>query len=603
MGGSITTSTANNSNAGGLVGYSISGTIQGSYSTALVRVSGNPTGVDIGGLVGHLQGGSITASYAAGAVSGGTGNIGGLVGKADGSATITNSYCDTIATDQTNCSGSGTTAPGKSPTQLQTPTGYTGIYLDWNLDLDGISGNDDPWTFGTSDQYPVLKYAGMDTSAQFAAQFVPRGVTLTPNLDTLIVRWNAVNSATGYKVRWKSGGQSYPPADHLGVAHGQARVSDANTTTYAIANLTNGTTYTVSVIAILQDMTDGDPSDEVMGVPGIRYDSDGNGLIEIGTLAQLHAMRWDLDGNGAVADNDTMKYNAAFPTAASGMGCPSRCLGYELMADLDFDENNDNQITPADTTYWNSGAGWLPIGTYTGRFKGNNQTISNLFISRASTNRVGLFSEVTGDVSGLGLKSVNVRGRNDVGGLVGRQARGRITACYVTGSVEGRLQVGGLVGNSRGPSPSERTVIATSYATAEVVGRSDASASNGGLVGEGNRIRVIASYAIGPVNSNGTSVGGLMGWLRSGLITASYARGRVTGGSYTGGLIGRGSGSGQVTHSYWDTERSGQSTSAGGTGKTTGATPVADVLYFQRRQYLGDLLRLECGCRWHLGHR
>ena len=32
------------------------------------------------------------------------------------------------------------------------------------------------------------------------------------------------------------------------------------------------------------------------------------------------------------------------------------------MNNLDFDENDDDQITSADTTYWNSGAGWTPIG-------------------------------------------------------------------------------------------------------------------------------------------------------------------------------------------------------------------------------------------------
>ena len=174
LGGSITT-TANTSNAGALIGLG-SVTIRASYSTASVRVSGNLTGVDIGGLVGHLSGGSITASYAAGSVSGGMGanaRIGGLVGQVSGgSTTITNSYCDTGATLQANCIGSDATAtaPGKSTTQLQTPTGYTGIYMDWNLDLDDISGTYDPWTFGASDQYPVLKYAGMDTTAQFAAR-------------------------------------------------------------------------------------------------------------------------------------------------------------------------------------------------------------------------------------------------------------------------------------------------------------------------------------------------------------------------------------------------------------------------------------------------
>ncbi len=41
---------------------------------------------------------------------------------------------------------------------------YTGIYVDWNLDLDNINldedqstGVDDFWDFGTASQYPVLK--------------------------------------------------------------------------------------------------------------------------------------------------------------------------------------------------------------------------------------------------------------------------------------------------------------------------------------------------------------------------------------------------------------------------------------------------------------
>ena len=58
---------------------------------------------------------------------------------------------------------------------------------------------------------------------------------------------------------------------------------------------------------------------------------------------------------------------AAFPSrdtnSATRMGCPSgTCSGYELMNNLDFDENDDDQITSADATYWNSGAGWTPIG-------------------------------------------------------------------------------------------------------------------------------------------------------------------------------------------------------------------------------------------------
>ena len=74
------------------------------------------------------------------------------------------------------------------------------------------------------------------------------------------------------------------------------------------------------------------------------YDADDDNLIEISNLAQLNAMRWDLNGEGTAdyQPNDD-DYAAAFPNAVPGMGCLSTCLGYELAANLDFDENGDGE--------------------------------------------------------------------------------------------------------------------------------------------------------------------------------------------------------------------------------------------------------------------
>ena len=55
---------------------------------------------------------------------------------------------------------------GKTTAELQAPAGYTGIYGEWNRDLDGDGGSDDPWDFGDAGQYPVLKYGGLDVAAQ-----------------------------------------------------------------------------------------------------------------------------------------------------------------------------------------------------------------------------------------------------------------------------------------------------------------------------------------------------------------------------------------------------------------------------------------------------
>ena len=40
---------------------------------------------------------------------------------------------------------------------MQAPTGYDGIYRNWNRDLNGDGAADDPWDFGTTAEYPALK--------------------------------------------------------------------------------------------------------------------------------------------------------------------------------------------------------------------------------------------------------------------------------------------------------------------------------------------------------------------------------------------------------------------------------------------------------------
>ena len=149
-----------NTRVGGLVGDSSDSAISASYATG--AVSGDD---GVGGLVGWDSGTTINASYAVGRVSisgdTDTSNIGGLVGSG-GRGFIIASYWDTESTGQAGSHG----GVGKTTAELQSPVGYTGIYAGWNLDLDGDGNSDDPWHFGNSRQYPVLKYRGMDVGAQ-----------------------------------------------------------------------------------------------------------------------------------------------------------------------------------------------------------------------------------------------------------------------------------------------------------------------------------------------------------------------------------------------------------------------------------------------------
>ena len=281
------------------------------------------------------------------------------------------------------------------------------------------------------------------------------------------------------------------------------------------------------------------PTSTVLG----DYDADDDGLIEVANLAQLDAMRYDPRGRGSPSDEDWVSYFGAFPNAVAGMGCPEEgCTGYELAVDLDFDTNGNGRADTGDT-YWNGGAGWLPIGygressdeslevvtiyyAYTGYFDGGGHKIANLYINRANEDKVGLFRSKSGQwIRSVALTSVSVTGRHGVGGLVGND--GTIRGSCVAGTVSGRSSVGGLVG-------SGSVTVRDSYATGAVTG---SGGSVGGLVGSGSG-SVRDSYATGAVTGSDGSVGGLVG-SGSGSVSGSYATGAVTGsGGSVGGLVG-----------------------------------------------------------------
>ena len=179
-------SASGNSNVGGLVGGNTSeGSIRASYST------GHASGSDsIGGLVGvNMDNATVLASYAIGTVTGGQ-KVGGLLGDNRSLGLITNTYWDTQTTGQSSDVGDGvdSRAVGKTTAELQSPTGYSGIYAKWRFDVDDAdddqnmtTGKDDIWNFGTSSQYPALKVDlngdGTATWQEFGPQ---RGQSPTP---------------------------------------------------------------------------------------------------------------------------------------------------------------------------------------------------------------------------------------------------------------------------------------------------------------------------------------------------------------------------------------------------------------------------------------
>ena len=173
-------------NKGGLVGLNSSGTIMNSYATGIVSGSGNRRG----GLVGdNMNISTIENSYAAVRVIIGSDNdIGGLVGHNTMSSMINNSYW---LRGFASSGGTGVAInTSKTMMELQSPTTNEGIYANWSIE---------DWNFGSSTQYPALRYAkGTDTNYQACSDAPPRTGRDRPRCGTLLLNQRA---STGIQIR------------------------------------------------------------------------------------------------------------------------------------------------------------------------------------------------------------------------------------------------------------------------------------------------------------------------------------------------------------------------------------------------------------------
>ncbi len=162
-----------------------------------------------------------------------------------------------------------------------------------------------------------------------------------------------------------------------------------------------------------------------------------------------------------------------------------------------------NDINASETSKWNGGSGFMPVGenwanSFNGSLDGRNHTVSDLYIDRPNEGRVGLLGyNDDGVIKNIGLIDVNISGDWSVGGLVGYNS-GTVKNSYGTGEISGNHNVGGLVGWNVG-------TVDNSCAEVNVSGNS----SVGGLVGY-NWGMVLNSYAAGNVSGNG-NIGGLVG--------------------------------------------------------------------------------------------
>lgn len=187
-------------------------------------------------------------------------------------------------------------------------------------------------------------------------------------------------------------------------------------------------------------------------------------------------------------------------------------LHYKLTQNIDMD------VAP-----FNSGEGWMPIGTnssgqeFSGSLDGNGYKIQNLYINRPTKDYVGLFGTTKNAViKNIGIEEADVTGKNYVGALIGINFS-EVSNSYSTGSMTGVNHTGGLLGALETWDGST-ALLSNSYSTASAFS-SDYAA--GGLVGRQISGTIENSYATGEGLAPYRS-GGLVGVQNSGTVTNSY---------------------------------------------------------------------------------
>ena len=519
-------------------------TITACYATGQAIASENA-----GGLVGISEGGWLRACYSTGSVFGE--NIGGLVGSGEGF--VEYSYFDHEASNRPE-----TDAYAKSSDELHSVGGYTGIYENWGLDIDCDHRGDDIWNFVGDDKYPKLK---LDFNGDLSATASEFGEQLLVFVDAdgremLSPVFSVSSGATGVVGTLRGINSENDNAAQLAL-EGMSDVFELASNGELSVQSSKEVSHVDAPYTVLVRLTEGTRSvvRSVSVQVAALNDNDSDGLIDVTTLGQLHAIHFDLNGDGMVDASasmaDSIAYEDAFGLSRKeSIHCVASCVGYELMNSLDFNDI-DATMMGDQPSIWSENCtdgacqtatavdgdnadkvGWEPIGYYTSStdrayytatFEGNDHTISNLYINRSGTSYVGLFGVLGtgGNVRNLGMEGGSLSGADYVGGLVGYN-EGTVSACYTTGNASGTNRVGGLAWDV------VCGTISACYATGTATGTGD-NVGVGGLVGFNASGTISACYATGNATGTGDYVGGFSG-NSSGIISACYATGDATGG-------------------------------------------------------------------------
>ena len=525
----------------GLFGYVNAGIISNVGLTGehmFVSASTTSGDASVGSLAGDVDGSTIRNCYATGDVSatttdsGAQTNVGGLVGKPGSITMVSNCYA----------------------------TGDVVAVSAGNLYAGGLAGNFQVATMENCYATGDLEVTGSYVLAGRLAGYVSSStITKSYRLSTATVSGGAPNSEgeaktaaelkalTASSSGWSEQNWDFGPASQLPLLRTYREVGEGN-------------------------QVQGTP---IAGQPFV-VDDDGDGLIEIASLAQLNHIRFDLAGTS---------YKTSATDSGTTKGCPDKdhdnsdstpkqptCHGYELTKNLDFTDIDavgyQADWDPTDSDAANN-AGWEPIGdltnAFTGTFEGNGYAIYNLYVNHTPSS-LNSYAGLFGGAKGAILQNV---------GLTGEHMSVAIRAG--SGVNGGGAYAGGLVGYSK------NATTRNCYATGSVVATAR-GASSGGLVGYADGATLIDCYATGNVKATGSIFfaysGGLVGGILTTTLNNCYATGDVSSdylgnsAKHSGGLVGDVSGRNTITNSY----RLSTATVSGGTPNSEGIAKTAAEL-------------------------
>lgn len=339
-----------------------------------------------------------------------------------------------------------------SPTADHDCNAQNNLYQQWDAVVDG-SGQA-YWNFGTEEELPYLNHQPWATrdddgdsvinqQDQFPQDYQ---VALDLDGDGFADRWNELcfedcQNAAGLKIDQFPSLQSVAlDGDADGLADAWTPVCGEECQNNSGINLDN----------YLSDSdNDGIPNaidndDNGDGEPDADLDS--NGLVEIRSLEDLNAIRNVLNSDDLHPQKNWYFEASGCPVLQAGDQNINRCRGFELVADLNFDTNEDGVLNELDD-YWNQGEGWNPIGNYQtpfmGELNGNGYAIKNLFVyskENLSGKNPGLFSHLKNakiqDLAIYGPKTL-IKGQTAL--VMGYGQNTVLERIYFSGTLEGEL--------------------------------------------------------------------------------------------------------------------------------------------------------------------